>query len=141
MQYKINYIKLNNFNFDEIVDFIKKRADFFQVIDSEKIVSEIQIVNALKKTKRFYERNKRVKLKENLFLIYISYTKQIDDAIRISGIKYNSKNGIVIYNNVDDFNDLLNIPGIEKASRNIPYDNPDMDKIVFSDMSYMDLVL
>ncbi len=141
MQYKINYIKLNNFNFNEVVDFIKKKNDFFQIIDSEKIISEVQIVNALKKMNRFYEQNKKVKLKENLFLIYISYTKQIEDAIKISGIKYSSVYGIVIYKNEEDFNALLNIQGIEKIERNVPIDNPELDKRVFSDMSYLDLIL
>ncbi len=123
------------------MDFIKKKNDFFQIIDSEKIISEVQIVNALKKMNRFYEQNKKVKLKENLFLIYISYTKQIEDAIKISGIKYSSVYGIVIYKNEEDFNALLNIQGIEKIERNVPIDNPELDKRVFSDMSYLDLIL
>jgi len=140
MQYKIKYFFLDNFYINNIIDFIKARKNFFQLIDSKTIISEVQIINAINKTIRYTKSNKKFKYAGNLLLLYLSYTNQIDKAINKIGIKNSTINGIVIYENDKDFKEFLNLKGIKIIERNIPYDlNNDFD--VFSKMSYIDLLL
>lgn len=140
MQYKIKYFFLDNFYINNIIDFIKARKNFFQLIDSKTIISEVQIINAINKTIRYTKNNKKFKYAGNLLLLYLSYTSQIDKAINKIGIKNSTVNGIVIYENDNDFKEFLNLKGIKIIERNIPYDlNNDFD--VFSKMSYIDLLL
>ncbi|MEM0132849.1 KEOPS complex subunit Cgi121 [Acidiplasma sp.] len=141
MRYKIDYIKFNNFNFDLILNFIKSRNNFFQVVDAKSIISELQIINALKKTDRYFRHNKRIKIKSNIFLMYLGYTTQISSAIDLNGIHRDSENGIVIYEKSSDFENFLNLGGMEKSTFKLPYDKAECDKKVFMDMAYIDLLI
>ncbi len=140
MQHKIKYFFLNKFSIDDILDFIKTRNYFFQLIDSKTIVSEVQVINAINKTLRYINNNNRFKYPGNLLLLYLSYSDQISTAIEKVGIKNSTVNGIVIYENNNDFMEFSELNGVNIIDRNIPYDSSD-DFNVFSKMSYIDFLL
>ncbi len=140
MQHKIKYFFLDKFNINDILDFIRSRKYFFQLIDSKTIVSEVQVINALNRTARYTSNNKRFKYPGNLLLLYLSYTGQIDTAINKIGIKDFTVNGIAVYDSDDDFKEFSELKGIKIIDRNIPYDSDD-DFNVFSKMSYIDFLL
>ena len=140
MQHKIKYFFLGKSSINDILDFIRSRKDFFQLIDSKTIVSEVQVINAMNRMARYTSNNKRFKYPGNLLLLYLSYTDQIVTAINKIGIKDSTVNGIAVYDSDDDFREFSGLKGIKIIERNIPYDSDD-DFNVFSKMSYIDFSL
>lgn len=136
----LKYFILNKYE-DKILNYLKTRIDFFQLIDGKALTSEIQIREAIRKTERYNAHNNNIHFPGNVLLMYLAGTRQIGKAINKCGITDKTKRGVVIYSNCSDINFLINNDYIRITERFLPYDVPEMDFEIFSNMAKVDVIL
>ena len=139
MLHKIKYFFLNKFD-DNILDFLKNTHGIFQLIDTKCVISEIQTLEAIRKTDRFMSHNEKIRSPGAILLMYIARTNQINVAIEKCGINKDTESGIVVYSDQNDLQFLIKNDYIRIAGRLLPYDKPEYDFEVFPGMAKIDLM-
>ncbi len=100
-----SWIGISSFAFKEVdqkeilayVDNLKKKFELFQIIDADKVCSIIQILSSVHRTYRAFSSSQNIAKDFSIeFLIRLSGKRQIVDAIKMLGIKEDTKNGVVI---------------------------------------------
>ncbi|MEM0139732.1 MAG: KEOPS complex subunit Cgi121 [Ferroplasma sp.] len=140
MQYKISYFSILKFD-ENFIKFNVKENNIFQLLDSKCLKSEVQIIEAIRKTVRYTEHSHRIRIPGNVLLIYISGTNQIESAISRCGINSSSTRGAIVYSGNEALKGIIESGYIKIIDRFIPFDIPDKDFEIFSKMAYMDLTL
>ena len=138
MSPKIKYFLLNKFD-NHIFDFLKNAHVIFQLIDAKTIVSEVQVLEAIRKTDRYISHNEKIRFPGTVLLMYLAKTNQIDVALKRCGISEKTKRGIVVYTDYKDINLLVDMNYIKITEKFLPYDMPEYDFDVFSAMAKIDL--
>ncbi|WP_337859923.1 KEOPS complex subunit Cgi121 [Ferroplasma sp.] len=136
----LKYFILQKYD-DKILNYLKTRNNFFQLIDKKAIVSEVQVGEAIRKTERYIQHNDNIHFPGNVLLMYLSGTRQIDIAINKCGISKETERGIIVYSNKSDLEFLIREKYIEITERFLPYDIPEKDFEVFSNMAKVDVIL
>jgi tRNA threonylcarbamoyladenosine modification (KEOPS) complex Cgi121 subunit len=138
MSPKIKYFLLNKFD-NDIFDFLQNTHGIFQLIDAKTLVSEVQVLEAIRKTDRYISHNEKIRFPGTVLLMYLAKTNQIDVALKRCGIDENTERGVVIYSNFKDINSLVDMNYIKITEKFLPYDMPEYDFDVFSGMAKVDL--
>ncbi len=105
------------------------------------VYSEVQVIEAIRRTVRYKQYNHRIKISGNILLMYIAGTAQIDAAINKCGISNDTVRGILVYDSNENINEFLEKGYIKPVDRFIPFDKPEEDFDIFSRMAYTDLLL
>lgn len=143
MLLKIKHIFLKDpSDLKSIIEASKGQANFFQLIDADKLLSEVQIMAAADHVKR-NSNSSKIKNPENLLLMYVAGTTQISRAISMLGLSESTERIIAVYESEEDMEGMMSaFPSLEEAStRLIPYDVPEMDGEVFSKISHVEFSL
>jgi tRNA threonylcarbamoyladenosine modification (KEOPS) complex Cgi121 subunit len=140
MLHKISYFYLNKFD-ENFFDFFKNTHGLFQLMDAHTIISEVQVIEAIRKTDRYISHNEKIRFPGTVLLMYIAKTNQINVAIERCGISEKTKRGIAVYSSQEDLTILINRGYITTAERFLPYDAPEYDFDVFSEMARVDFIL
>lgn len=127
---------------NEIIEASKGQDHFFQLIDADKLLSEVQILAAIDHVVGNAAISK-VRNMENLLLMYIAGTTQISKAIAALGLSSDTKKIIGVYESEAEIRNMLSkFPMLrESEARVIPYDAPEFDSEVFSKISHVELSL
>ena len=125
----------------EIIEFSRQNEDFFQLIDLESIVSEIQVEATLERAKRRMENGSRIRGFGPLVLMYLSGQPQVGKAIRAAGISVRTNRAMLLCHDRHDMDRFLErFQGAvsEILQSPLPHDDPARDREVFFAMSYVD---
>ncbi|WMT51934.1 MAG: KEOPS complex subunit Cgi121 [Ferroplasma sp.] len=140
MLHKISYFSLNKFD-EHFFDFFKNNHGLFQLIDASTIISEVQIIEAIRKTERYISYNEKIRFPGTVLLMYIAGTNQINVAIKKCGINEKTKRGIAVYSNPEDLDTITGMGYITTTDRFLPFDVTGHDFQVFSEMARVDFTL
>ncbi len=140
MLYELQYFILTDYN-NKIFDYLRIRTDFLQLIDSNSLISELQLKEAMRKTGRYLEHNGKIHFPGAVLLMYLAHTNQINVAVNRCGITPETHRGVVVYSNKDDLDFLVNKGYIKLAERFLPYDLPQDDFNVFSTMAQLETII
>lgn len=140
MLYDLQYFILTKYD-TQIFDYLKTRKDFLQLIDCNAIMSELQLKEAIRKTERYIQHNGKIHFPGNVLLMYLSNTNQINVAIKRCGINSKTHHGVVVFSNTADVDFLVSEGFIKLTGRLIPYDLPEKDFEVFSNMAKVDTTI
>ena len=140
MSPEIKYFLLNKFD-DNIFDLFKNTHGIFQLMDAKNIISEVEVLEAIRKTKRYISHNEQIKFPGTVLLMYIAKTNQINVALKKCGISEKTERGVVVYEDEKDMNLLIRKNYIKITERFLPYDMPQYDFEIFSGMARVDLTL
>ncbi len=140
MRYKIEYFKiLNPPDIKGIINFINSTQNFFQVIDTKNVYSEIEIESAMLRADR-KRSSSRVREPGILLLLYLGFTDQISVAISRTGISPETDHCAVVAGNSEDIKDFeREFPYFIRENRTIPIDTNNDD--IFEKMSYVDTLI
>ena len=140
MLHKISYFTLNKFD-EHFFEFFKNTHGLFQLIDSSNIISEVQVMEAIRKTDRYILHNEKIRFPGTVLLMYIARTNQINVAIERCGINEKTRHGIAVYSNPEDLDRIIAGGYITITERFLPFDVSGYDFHVFSEMAKVDFTL
>lgn len=125
----------------DMLSFLRTTKNFFSILNSDSLVSELQIKASLEHLKK--AGHKRVKDNGTLLLMYISGESQISRAIEAVGVGNKTRNIAVVYEDQDDLRDFQrSFHSLEpQPASPIPADLPENDEQVFGKISKVELDL
>ncbi|MCW6169272.1 MAG: hypothetical protein LVQ94_05870 [Thermoplasmatales archaeon] len=135
-------------NQDQINDIISsiptKNGSFFVLVDAHSIRTHKQVQEAYSRSLRIFEESKKILKPESVFLMLVSGESQISRAIAKSGISPTTKEGYIVHDFPDGFNNFLSLHSEIfdfVADPKIAYDDVDSDRDVFFSMLKVQLKL
>jgi hypothetical protein len=140
MLHDLQYFILTKYN-NKIFEYLKTRTDLFQMIDGKSILSELQLREAIRKTERYLEYNGKIHFPGTVLLMYLAHTNQINVAINKCGLTPETQHGVIVYSNKNDLEYLINQGYIKLTERFLPYDLPEGDFEVFSNMAQLETMI
>lgn len=111
---------------------------FFSVIRPEVIKTKLQVNHAYMTAMADARQNTNIKKPESIFLMLMSGMDQIKTAIDYCGLRLDTKNICVVYDNRNHYQNFISRFGssLSEEFLKVPDDDPSLDREIFSKITY-----